>query len=242
MLNKTVLITGSSRGIGLAAAKRLAGTGCNIVLNCSKSEEELNKALRLLGSNKTLAIKCDVSDLKQVKSMFEEIKKTFGNVDILVNNAAVSYVGLFNKMQPQEWERIIDVNIKGVFNCCGEVLESMIHNKSGNIINISSIWGVCGASCEAVYSASKGAVNSFTKALAKELAPSGITVNAISCGVIDTDMNAFLSDSEKKALCDEIPAQRFGKPEEIAELIYFLAAGRCSYLTGQVITVDGGFI
>lgn len=241
---KTVLITGSSRGIGKATATKYAENGYNVVINCALSQNELlqtEKELKELNKN-ILAIKCDISDYSETEKMFTEIKKHFGAIDILVNNAGISYIGLFNLMSPHEWQKIMNVNVNGVYNCCHLSLSDMINKKNGCIINISSMWGNTGASCEAVYSASKGAVNSFTKALAKELGPSGINVNAISCGVIDTKMNEFLSTEERTSLIDEIPLMRFGKPEEVASLVYFLSSKEAKYLTGQIITLDGGMI
>ena len=174
--------------------------------------------------------------------MINEINLYFGGIDILVNNAGISYIGLFNEMKYNMWDDIIDVNLKGVYNCTHLVLPYMINKKKGSVVNISSVWGDRGASCEVIYSSTKGAVNSFTKALAKELGPCDIKVNAIACGVIDTEMNAFLSEEEKKTLIDEIPFTRFGRAEEVAELVYFLASDNSSYLSGQVIAVDGAWI
>ena len=171
--------------------------------------------------------------------MFNTISTIYGSVDILINNAGISYLGLFTDMKPENWNRIIDVNLKSVLNCCHLAVPKMVSHKSGIIINISSIWGDRGASCEAVYSATKGAVNSFTKAMAKELGPSGIRVNAISCGVIDTKMNQCFTEEERDVLTEEISLMRFGTPEEIANLAVFLAGNQSSFINGQVITSDG---
>ncbi len=241
---KTVLVTGSSRGIGLAIAEKFALENFNVIINCRNSFErliEIQNNMRKFNKN-VIAIKCDVSDYDGVYKMFDEIKRLFGGVDILVNNAGISYIGIFNEMKPDMWNEIIDVNLKSVYNCTHIALTYMINKKKGSIINISSVWGNVGASCEVIYSSSKGAVNSFTKALAKELGPCGIRVNAVSCGAIETEMNGFLSKEEKDNLINEIPFMRFGKTEEVAETVYFLASDKASYLSGQVISLDGAWI
>ena len=166
---------------------------------------------------------------------------TFGDIHVLINNAGVSHIGLLSDMSPDEWDHIIRTNLTSVYNCCHEVIPSMVRRQSGRIINISSVWGNVGASCEAAYSASKGGVNSLTKALAKELAPSHIGVNAVACGVSDTDMNRFISADERQALTDDIPACRMGRPEEVARLVFLLAQAP-EYMTGQIVTMDGGWI
>lgn len=173
--------------------------------------------------------------------MISAIYKEWGELSVLVNNAGVASIGLFQDMSPSEYQQLLQTNLLSVLNCCHLVIPDMIRRHRGKIINVSSIWGISGASCEAVYSASKGGVDSFTKALGKELAPSGIQVNAVACGVIDTEMNSFLSEEEKKALEQEIPAGRFGSALEAAELIYTLASGH-NYINGQIITLDGGFL
>ncbi len=241
---KTALITGSSRGIGRAAAFAFAREGYNVVLNCVKNEAEMEKAVSEIKKLGVCAVgfKCDVSDSKAVENMVRAVNERFGGVDVLVNNAGISFVGLFQDMTPQQRQKVIEVNLLGVFNVTSCVLPYMISNKRGAVINISSIWGNAGASCEAVYSASKGGVNSFTKALGKELGPCGIRVNAVSCGCINTEMNDNLTKEEKAALAEEIPLMRFGEAEEIAELAVFLASDKASYINGQIITADGGFL
>lgn len=238
---KTALITGSSRGIGKAIAFALAKEGCNIILNCAKSSDELVKTqneLKDMGyfSYSYLA---DVSDYNQCKEMFEKIYSLYSSVDILVNNAGISHVGLFTDTTPEDWANILNTNINSVLNCTHLAVPKMVSRKCGSIINISSIWGDRGASCEAVYSASKGAINSFTKAMAKELGPSKIRVNAISCGVVETKMLDFLDKEEREVLENEISLMRFGTPEEIARVALLLADEKSEFLTGQVITVDG---
>lgn len=241
---KTVLVTGSSRGIGKAIALAFGRAGCNVVLNASKSIVQLEETKTLLEKQNipTLALLADVSDYETCRELFAEIEKKFGSVDILVNNAGISHIGLFTDMTPAQWQRILSVNLESALNCTHLAVPSMVHKKNGVIINISSMWGEVGASCEAVYSASKGAINAFTKAMAKELGPSNIRVNAISCGVIDTEMNACFSQEERQALAEEIPLMRFGKPEEVGDLAVFLASQRAKFLTGKIITLDGGMI
>lgn len=240
--NKTVFVTGASRGIGKAIAALFAVEGYNVAIMCKSSHRELvetEKELRVYNPN-ILALMGDLSNYAVAKDAIRRIESAFGCIDILVNNAGISHIGLFNKMRPEEWKNIIDTNFGTVLNCTHIAIQNMIRIHKGNIINISSMWGELGASCEAVYSATKGAINSFTKSMAKELAPSNIRVNAISCGVIDTKMNAFLSPSEKLALKEEIPLGRFGTPEEVARLALYLAESDSAYITGQIISIDGG--
>lgn len=234
---KTAVITGSSRGIGKAIAEEFAKNGYHVVLNASKSREELYAVLDEFTA-KGYSCEAVLADV----SVYDECKRLFlREADVLVNNAGVSHIGLFTDMSPESWKRIMDINLMSAFNCSHLALRTMIKNHRGNIINISSIWGERGASCEVVYSVSKGGINSFTKALAKEVGLSGIRVNAISCGVIDTKMNACFNEEEKAALCDEISLARFGKAEEIAKLAYFLAEDdKSGYINGQIITADGG--
>ena len=219
---KTVLVTGSSRGIGRAIALAFGRAGYNVALNASKSAAQLEETKSLLES--------------------EAIPVLAVLADVLVNNAGISHIGLFTDMTPAEWNHVLDVNLGSVLNCTHLAVPAMVSEKDGVILNISSMWGEVGASCEAVYSASKGGINAFTKAMAKELGPSHIRVNAISCGVIDTEMNACFSEDERQALADEIPLMRFGQPEEVAELAVFLADRRASFLTGKIITLDGGML
>lgn len=240
----TVLITGASRGIGAAIAEEFAKNHYNLVLNCKHSKEELNTLTSFLRKHYPVDIlTCigDVADPFFVSAMYEEAKERFREIHVLINNAGISHIGLLTDMSYEDWQHIMNTNVSSVFSCCKCVIPDMIRRKSGRIINISSVWGSVGASCEVAYSASKGAVNSFTKGLAKELAPSNIQVNAIACGTIDTAMNECFSKEERLALENEIPCGRYGTPREAAQLAYYLA-GSPSYLTGQIITLDGGWL
>lgn len=243
MSKKTVLVTGSSRGIGKSIALRFAKVGYNVIINCAHREEELLQTKKEIENSlvSCLAYVGDLGNYETAKELFSHAKESFGNIDVLINNAGVSYNGLFTDMTPRDWNTIINSNLMSVVHCCSLVVPSMISEKRGKIINISSVWGSVGASCEVIYSASKGGINSFTKALAKELAPSNIQVNAVACGAIDTEMNQFLNNEEKNALIEEIPANRFGRPEEVAEFVFQLVNGN-DYLNGQVIHFDGAWI
>ena len=241
---KTVLITGSARGIGAATAALFAESGYNVVINYNTSKAEaltLCDSLRKKGCN-VIAVKADVSDADDVDFLFTEAKKAFGGVDVLVNNSGIAQQKLFTDITMQDYDRMFDCNVKSVFNCCQKALPHMIHNKCGRIINISSMWGIVGASCEVHYSASKAAVIGMTKALAREVAPSGITVNCIAPGVIDTPMNKGFDEETLEALKEETPVDRLGTPEEIARAVLFFADGNSGFITGQVLGVDGGFI
>ncbi len=227
---KNVLITGASRGIGRAAAERFQAEGYSLYLICHKSIKSLEG---LEGQHYA----GDVGDYTFVESVMNGID----SLDVLINNAGEAYYGLLQEMEPSEWDRIIRTNLTSMYNTCRLAIPKMLKNHSGKIINLSSVWGGSGAACEAAYSASKGGVNAFTKALAKELAPSNIQVNAVAPGVINTDMNSNLSPEDRIRLIDEIPADRMGTPEDVAELIFSLAESN-SYLTGQIIGLDGGWI
>lgn len=243
MNQKITLITGASHGIGKAIAKRFAAGSHSLILNCKNDVEKLQKyakELQTIYGVQTLVLPCDVGDHEQVCRMFTQVSEIFNGVDILINNAGISHVGLLTDMTIEEWNHLISTNLTGVFSCCHEAIPHMVRKKSGRIINISSVWGNIGASCEAAYSASKGGVNSLTKALAKELAPSNISVNAIACGVIDTRMNDCFDAAERAALEMEIPMGRYGSPTEVADLAWQLAAAP-RYLTGQILTIDGGW-
>ena len=242
-MSKTILITGASRGIGAAIATRFAQEGYSLVINCSKSEQDLLSLKNELEKKyhiSVLASVGNIGDYNYVLSLFEEIQKEFNGIDILVNNAGISHIGLLTDTTLEDWNLILNTNLSSAFYTSKLAIPYMLSKQAGKIINISSVWGTVGASCEVAYSASKGGLNTFTKALAKELAPSNIQVNAIACGCIDTVMNQCFSSEERKALEDEIPAGRFGSPNEVAELVYSLASSH-NYLTGQIISLDGGW-
>lgn len=243
MQDKNILVTGSSRGIGKAIAMKFAKSGYNVVINSAHNKEELlkTKAEIKTFNNSCFAFYGDMGDYNHAGLLFDQIKQKLGNIDLLVNNAGVSYIGLLTDMTPLDWQEILSTNLTSVFNSCSLAIPDMVNKKAGKIINISSVWGNVGAACEVAYSTTKGGINAFTKALAKELAPSNIQVNAIACGAIDTEMNHFLDDLELQTLKDSIPAGRLGHPEEVANLAYYLATNN-QYLTGQVIGLDGGWI
>ncbi len=238
----TVLITGASGGIGGAAARTFAAHSHNVIINYNTNEAMSNALAEELirGGADVLVCRADVSDENQVERMFSEAENKFGFVDVLVNNAGAAQQKLFTDFNEAEYNRLFDVNMRGTALCSRRALKGMIREHRGKIINVSSMWGVRGASCEVLYSAAKGAVISFTKALAKEVGPSGINVNCVAPGLIDTKMNANLSREDLAAICDETPLCRIGRPEDVAELIYFLASNKADFITGQIITVDGG--
>ena len=244
MNKKTVLVTGASRGIGRAIALAFAKEGYHVFLNCNHSVIQLEKVraeIEALPNASCDMVIGDVGNPDHVEKMFKLIYKKCDCLDVLVNNAGIAHIGLLSEMTDKEWNRIIQTNLSSVFYCSRAVIPEMVSIKEGKIINISSMWGTAGASCEAAYSATKAGVHGLTKALAKELAPSNIQVNAIACGVIDTDMNKQLSEEDKIVLKNEIPASRFGTPEEVAEVVLQLATSP-GYLTGQIIGVDGGYL
>lgn len=243
MKPEIAFITGSSRGIGRAIATEFAHAGFAVAINCRHSETELSALAEELTDKyhvPCLALIGDVGDENFVDDAFTRIEQELGKVSILVNNAGISHIGLLSDMSLAEWNNMINTNLTSLFCCCRRAIPNMVHDKYGKIINISSVWGNTGASCETAYSASKGGMNSFTKALAKELAPSNISVNAIACGVIDTQMNQCFSEQERIMLAEEIPAGRFGTPKEVANLALSLV-NASPYLTGQIISLDGGW-
>ncbi len=240
-MNRKVLITGASRGIGREIAISFAENKDNLVLCCKNNIDDL-KALSVELSErygiKCEAYACDVSDPDSVNELYDKT----GDVDVIVNNAGVAYIGLLTDMDVTDWKSITGTNLDSLFYTSSLFVPGMIRAGSGRIINISSVWGAVGASCEVAYSASKGGVNAFTRALAKELAPSNIAVNAVSCGVIDTDMNRqHLSDEDLEELCEEIPMGRMGEAKEVASLVLMVSQAPV-YMTGQVITIDGGWL
>jgi 3-oxoacyl-[acyl-carrier protein] reductase len=241
---KVALVTGGSRGIGRAIALELARNGASVIINFLKDVESAQSIVDEIrnGGHYAIAIKRDVSIYDEAKLLAEEIITRFGKVDILINNTGISKIGLFIDMTEEDWDNIINTNLKSMFNVSHNIVKHMLNRRSGSIVNISSIWGGTGAACEVAYSASKGGVNSFTKALAKELAPSNIRVNAIAPGVINTEMNNWLEEDEKNMLIDQIPLGTFGEGSDIGKLSVFLSSDDAKYITGQVITVDGGFL
>lgn len=243
-MNKTVLITGASRGIGAEIAKVFAQNGYTVLINYNKSQKEAEALLKLLKDNGCSAhiIKADVSKIDEAEHLVCECLKLVPQIDVLVNNAGVSLNAPFNDCDIQKGIEVINTNLIGTMAVTKYVSDNMIKHKKGKIINISSVWGICGASCEVYYSASKAGVIGFTKALSKELAPSGITVNAVAPGVIKTDMNNNLSKKDMQNLIDEIPLKRLGSSYEIAKTVFFLASGDADYITGQTINISGGFL
>ena len=238
-ISRYALITGASRGIGAATAELFAANGYALTLTCDRSMEQLEQLSARLHTQYGVSctpVRADMSVEEDVLHVFSRIDR----LDVLVNNAGISYVGLLNDMTFDDWHRVMGVNLDSVFLTSRSAIPLMLKEHAGRIINVSSVWGNVGASMEAAYSASKGGMNAFTKALAKELAPSGIQVNAVACGVIDTSMNACFSPDELNTLREEIPADRLGRPDEAARLIFQLTEAP-GYLTGQIITLDGGF-
>ena len=243
MNNKIVLVTGSSRGIGFETAEYFLKNGSTVILNCKKNVSEMEHAAEMLKNayKNVYAYKADVSSYAECEKMFGEIIKTYNRIDVLINNAGISHIGLLQQTDESMINEIININLAGSIFCSKLAAADMVKRHSGVIISISSVWGNAGASCESVYSASKGGLNAFTKALAKELGPAGIRVNAIACGVIDTKMNDWLPEDDRVDLLNQIPLKRFGMPADVAELAYFLASDNSSYITGQIINIDGGY-
>ena len=233
-MSKKALVTGSSRGIGAAVTERLAAAGWEVIVHYNESEAQALALAERLG---TRAIRADVTHPEEVDALFREA----GPVDLLVCNAGVADYGLFTDVTEERWSHILGVNTDGVYRCCRHAIPHMVREKAGNIILISSVWGVYGASCEAAYSASKAALVGLTKALAKELGPSGVRVNCIAPGVIETDMLAQFDFADREALKEETPLGRLGRPSDVAELAAFLASDKASFITGQIIGCDGGF-
>ena len=244
MLNgKVAVVTGASRGIGRQIAISMAKEGAVVIVNYNGSAAKAEDVVKEIteAGGQAEAVQCNVSDYSAAEVFLKDIISRYKRIDILVNNAGITRDNLLMKMTEEEFDAVIDTNLKGAFNCIKHVSRQMLKQKGGRIINISSVWGVCGASCEVAYSATKGGINAMTRALAKELAPSSIQVNAIACGAIDTEMNQFLDEEERNALLEEIPAGRMGRAEEVGKLAYQLGS-EDSYLTGQIIQLDGGWI
>lgn len=240
MNKKTVLVTGGSRGIGRAIVSKFAENDYNVILNFNKSFEKANEIAEKYDNVKIF--QADVSNRKEVQAMVDFANENFGHIDILINNAGTGCTGLFQDLSAEEWQNVFNVNMNGVFNCTQLVLPSMISKHCGKIINISSIWGITGASCEVAYSASKAAVIGFTKALAKEVGPTGIQVNSVAPGIIMTDMVSEYSLEEFEEIRRQIPLGEIGSTEDVANLVYFLASDEANYITGQVISPNGGWL
>ncbi len=240
---KTVVVTGASKGIGRAVAKEFANNGYNIVICYNHSISAAQELLaEISGITRAIAIRVDVSKEDEVKNMIDITKNTFGTIDVLVNCAGVSDTRLLIDSTKEDYDFVFDTNMRGTYNTCKLVGREMLSNQSGKIINISSIWGVLGGSCESVYSASKGAIIAFTKALAKEFGPNGINVNAVAPGFIQTDMTKNVTEEIKQEIMDNSSLGRLGTPEDVAEVVSFLASEKSEFITGQVIGVDGGWL
>ena len=239
-----IVVTGGSRGIGAGIVEKFAKNGHNVVINYNNSELvalELSHRLNGLGCN-TKVCRADVSNVDDAGYLIDFCRSEYGRVDVLVNNAGIAMAKLFDKITEAEWTNMINVNLGGVFNCSQRVVKDMIHNKSGVIINIASIWGSSGASMEVHYSAAKAGVIGLTKALAKELGPSNVRVNCVLPGVIKTDMIRGYSEEDLEVLREETPFQRLGNPQDVANAVYFLASDEASFITGEVLNVSGGFL
>ena len=238
IVNKVVVVTGGARGIGAEIVKFLAKLGYKVVLNYNKSESYAQDVKKEL--NNVEIFKADVSKKEEANALIDFAIKKYGKIDVLINNAGIAQTNLFTEITDEDWNNIINTNLNSAFYCSREAVKNMIHNKSGLIINISSIWGITGASCEVAYSTSKAAINGFTKALAKELGPSNIRVNAIAPGIINTAMNSYLSEDELKNIKEEIPLEKIGDPVDIAKCVKWLIED--NYTTGQIISINGGWI
>lgn len=236
---KTVLITGGSRGIGAAAARAFAAEGCRVAIGYRNSREKAEALAAELGG---IAIRADVRDEAQVQAMVDSVLDKFCQLDILVCNAGVAWQGLLTDMTLADWRGVMSADLDSVFLCARAVLPHFIHRKAGKILTVSSMWGQVGASCEVAYSAAKAGVIGFTKALAQEVAPSGITVNCVAPGAIATEMNANLPPEALEMLAEETPLGRLGRPEEVAQALVFLASDKADFLTGQVISPNGGLV
>ncbi len=241
---KTVLVTGASRGIGKSIALEFAKRDYNVIVNYEKNDEAAMRTKSEIEEYGVgvLLIKADVSDEKKVEQMIKDARVYFGNIDIVVNNAGIVYRRLFQDVSTDEWKRIFDVNVNGVYNVCKHIIPKMIESKKGVIVNIASIWGIVGGAMETHYSATKGAIIALSKALAKELAPSNIRVNVVAPGAVDTDMLSELTDEEMKTLKEITPLGEIGRPDDIAKLVYYLSTDDSRFITGQVISPNGGIV
>ncbi|MDQ0427804.1 3-oxoacyl-[acyl-carrier protein] reductase [Planomicrobium stackebrandtii] len=244
LAGKTAIITGASRGIGAEIARKFAADGAKVVVNYSGSQEKAEAVVADIQANggEAIAVKANVSDAESVKAMVDETMKTFGSVDILVNNAGITRDNLMMRMKDDEWDDVININLKGVFICTKAVTRQMMKQRAGRIVNIASIVGVMGNAGQANYVASKAGVIGLTKTTARELASRGITANAVAPGFITTDMTDQLTDEVQKAMLEQIPLNRFGAPEDVAKAALFLASDDASYMTGQTLHLDGGMV
>ena len=241
---KYALITGASRGIGAATAREFTRRGWGVAIHYNNGREQaeaLAEELRGTGVP-VMTVQADVADSGQVRAMVDNVLEKFCQLDILVCNAGRSHVGLLSDIDEEAWRELFGVNVDGVYHCCRAVLPHLVHRKTGSIVTVSSMWGQVGASCEVAYSATKGAVIAFTQALAKELGPSGIRVNCVAPGTIDTEMNRHLTEDDLAVLAEETPLERIGTPEEVARVIAFLASEEASFVTGQVLSPNGGMV
>ena len=241
---RTALVTGGAKGIGAATVRLLCEQGFRVAIHYHTSEEKALALSSFLVSKgyDAFPVKADVTDPAQVREMVETVLSRSNSIDVLVNNAGIDHWQLFDTVTDEQWRRVIDADLTGAFNCCRGVLPVMVRQKYGRIVNVASVWGQVGASCEAVYSAAKAGVIGLTKALAKEAALSGVTVNCVSPGAIATDMMKRFTQEEIAAFCDEVPMGRLGTPEEAASAIAFFASEEASYITGQVLGVNGGMV
>lgn len=242
--DKVAIVTGGTRGIGRAIALKLADHGANIVINYRNSDKEAEELKAILEGKgvKVLTVKCDISNFEDSKNLMDKCKEVFGKIDILVNNAGITKDTLIMRMKEEDFDNVIDVNLKGTFNCAKHASAIMLKQRFGKIINMTSVVGIAGNAGQVNYAASKAGVIGLTKSLAKELGSRGITVNAVAPGFINTDMTASLSEKVKEEASKNIPLKRLGDPEDVANLVEFLASDAANYITGQVINVDGGMV
>lgn len=242
--DKVAIVTGGTRGIGRAIALKLADQGANIVINYRNSDKEAEELKAILEEKgvKVLTVKCDISNFEDSKNLMDKCKEVFGKIDILVNNAGITKDTLIMRMKEEDFDNVIDVNLKGTFNCAKHASAIMLKQRFGKIINMTSVVGIAGNAGQVNYAASKAGVIGLTKSLAKELGSRGITVNTVAPGFINTDMTASLSEKVKEEASKNIPLKRLGDPEDVANLVGFLASDAANYITGQVINVDGGMV